>query len=95
MSVSWNEVPCIGQNGPISGYLLYYTNTTFNDTVNNDTVNITGGDNRQYILTGLIPYTNYTVTIKAYNDAGIGPTSEIIQQTLESGKYTLIFCKLQ
>ena len=86
MNVSWNEVPCIGQNGPITGYLLYYTNTAFNDTVN-----ITGGDNRQDILTGLTPYTNYTVTIRAYNDAGIGPTSnEIIQQTVESGKYTLI-----
>ena len=87
MSVSWNEVPCIGQNGPITGYLLYYTNTTFNDTVN-----ITGGDNRQYILTGLTPYTNYTVTVRAYSDAGIGPTSnETIQQTVESGKYTLLF----
>ena len=87
MSVSWNEVPCIGQNGPITGYLLYYTNTIFNDTVN-----ITGGDNRQYILTGLTPYANYTVTVRVYNDAGMGPTSnEIIQQTLESGKYTLIF----
>ena len=87
MRVSWNEVPCIGQNGPITGYLLYYTSTTFNDTVN-----ITGGDNRQYILTGLIPYTNYTVTVRAYNDAGIGPTSnEIIQQTVRSGKYINIF----
>ena len=70
MSVSWNEVPCIGQNGPITGYFLYYTTT-----ISNDTVNITGGDNRQYILTGLTPYTNYTVTVKAYNDAGTGPTS--------------------
>ena len=85
MSVSWNEVPCIGQNGPITGYLLYYINTTF-------IVNITGGHNRQYILTRLTPYTNYTVTVRAYNDAGIGPTSnETIQQTVESGKYTLIF----
>ena len=84
MSISWNEVPCIGQNGPITGYLLYYTNTT--------TVNITGGHNRQYILTELTPYTNYTMTVRAYNDAGIGPSSnETIQQTVEFGKYTLIF----
>ena len=85
MSVSWNEVPCIGQNGPITGYLLYYTNTTF--------LNITGRDNRRHMLTGLTPYTNYIVTVRAYNDAGIGQTSnETIQQTVESGKYTLIFC---
>ena len=85
MSVSWNEVPCIGQNGPITGYLLYYTNTTFTDTVN-----ITGGNNRQYMLTRLTPYTNYTVTVRPYNDGGIGPTSnETIQQTAETGKHML------
>ena len=85
MSVSWNEVPCNGQNGPITGYLLYYTNTTFTDTVN-----ITGGDNRQYMLTGLTPYTNYTVTVRPYNDGGIGPTSSKTQQTAEDSKCVLI-----
>ena len=89
MTISWDEVPCSGQNGPITGYLLYYTNTTFNDTVN-----ITGGDNRQYTLTTLTPYTNYTVTVRAYNDARTGPaSSEVIQQTGEAGKsiITLVY----
>ena len=87
MTVSWDEVPCSGQNGPITGYLLYYTNTTFSDTVN-----ITGGDNRQYNLTTLTPYTNYTVTVIAYNDAGTGPaSSDVIQQTGEAGKSMIIF----
>ena len=82
MTVSWDEVPCSGQNGLITGYLLYYTNTTFSDTVN-----ITGGDNRQYNLTTLTPYTNYTVTVIAYNNAGTGPaSSEVIQQTGEASK---------
>ena len=82
MTISWDEIPCSGQNGPITGYLLYYTNKTFNDTVN-----ITGGDNKQYNLTTLTPYTNYTVTVRAYNDAGTGPaSSELIQQTEESGE---------
>ena len=82
MTISWDEVPCSGQNGPITGYLLYYTNTTFSDTVN-----ITGGDNRQYNLTTLTPYTNYTVTVIAYKEVGTGPAgSEVIQQTGESGK---------
>ena len=63
-------------------YLLYYTNTTFNDTVN-----ITGGDNRQYNLITLTPYTNYTVAVIAYNDVGTGPaSSEVIQQTGEAGQ---------
>ena len=82
MTISWDEVPCCGQNGLIIGYLLYYTNTTFSDTVN-----ITGGDNRQYNLTTLTPYTNYTMTVIAYNDVGTGPTSsEVIQQTGEASK---------
>ena len=82
MTISWDEVPSFGQNGPITGYLLYYANTTFNNTVN-----ITGGHNRQYNLTTLTPYTSYTVTVIAYNDAGTGPaSSEVIQQTGEAGK---------
>ena len=87
MTISWDEVPCSGQNGPITGYLLYYTKTTFSDTVN-----ITGENNRQYNLTKLIPNTNYTVTVIAYNDGGTGPTSsEVIQQTKKAGKSIIIF----
>jgi len=79
--VSWDEVPCSGQNGPITGYLLYYTNTPFSDTIN-----LTGGENRSYTLTELRPYTNYNVTVSAYNDVGTGPTSDIrIQQTEQAG----------
>ena len=86
--VSWDEVLRSGQNGPITGYLLYYTNTTFSDTIN-----ITGGENRSYTLTELRPYTNYTVTVSAYNDAGTGPTSDNrTQQTEQAGQlvYSLL-----
>ena len=86
--VSWDEVTCSGQNGPITGYLLYITNTTFSDTIN-----ITGGENRSYTVTELRPYTNYTVMVSAYNDAGIGPTSdERTQQTEQAGQlvYSLL-----
>ena len=88
LTVSWDEVPPSGQNGPITGYLLYYTNTSFSDTIN-----ITGGENRAYTLTELRPYTNYTVTVAAYNDVGTGPTSDNrIQQTEQAGQlvYSLL-----
>ena len=82
MIVSWNEVPCSGQNGPITGYLLHYTNGTFSDTIY-----ITGGSYRQHILATITPHTNYTVRVTSYNDGGIGPVSSgITQQTKQAGK---------
>ena len=88
INISWDEVPHSRQNGPITGYLLYYTNITFSDTIN-----ITGGENRSFTLTELRPYTNYTVTVSAYNDAGTGPTSDNrTQQTKQAGQlvYSLL-----
>uniref|UniRef100_A0A1X7SVV6 Uncharacterized protein n=1 Tax=Amphimedon queenslandica TaxID=400682 RepID=A0A1X7SVV6_AMPQE len=81
MTVSWDEVPCNGRNGPITGYYLTYTNITSNTSY---TVNITGGDNRMYNLTGLIPYTNHSVSIIPYNYNMNGPARQEIQLTAES-----------
>ena len=84
MIVSWNEVACNGRNGPITGYYLMYTNITSNTSYS---VNITERNSRMYTLTGLIPYTNYTVSMIPYNYNEIGPISDnVTQQTLESGK---------
>ena len=90
MTVSWDEVPCNGRNGPITGYYLTYTNITSSTSY---TVNITGGDNRMYNLTGLIPYTNYTVSIIPYNYNMTGPARQEIQLTPESSKIILIIVK--
>uniref|UniRef100_A0A1X7SM80 Fibronectin type-III domain-containing protein n=1 Tax=Amphimedon queenslandica TaxID=400682 RepID=A0A1X7SM80_AMPQE len=83
MTVSWDEVPCNGRNGPITGYYLTYTNITSNTSY---TVNITGGDNRMYNLTGLILYTNYTVSIIPYNYNMNGPARQEIQSTPDESK---------
>uniref|UniRef100_A0A1X7SS49 Fibronectin type-III domain-containing protein n=1 Tax=Amphimedon queenslandica TaxID=400682 RepID=A0A1X7SS49_AMPQE len=91
MTVSWDEVPCNGRNGPITGYYLTYTNITSNTSY---TVNITGGDNRMYNLTGLIPYTNYTLSIIPYNYNMNGPARQEIQLTAESSKVTEISISL-
>ena len=85
MIVSWGEVPCNGRNGPITGYYLTYTNITSSTSY---TVNITGGNNTMYTLTGLIPYTNYTVSIIPYNYDMTGPARQAIQLTDESSKST-------
>ena len=87
MIVSWDEVPCNGRNGPITGYYLTYTNINSNTSY---TVNITGGDNRMYNLTGLITYTNYTVSIIPYNYDMTGPARYEIQLTPETSKLSKI-----
>ena len=82
MTVSWDEVPCSRQNGPITGYLLFYSSATYSNTIN-----VTGRDNRHYILTTLTPYTNYTLTVTAYNNDGTGPpSSKVLQLTEEIGE---------
>ena len=88
IKISWDEVLHSRQNGPITGYLLNYTSTTFSDIIN-----IIGGENRSYTLTELIPYTTYNVTVSAYNDVGTGPSSDNrIQQTEQAGQlvYSLV-----
>lgn len=38
-------------------------------------------------LTGLRPYTKYTLVVQAYNQVGSGPLSEpLLTQTMEDGK---------
>ena len=49
---------------------------------------IVGEGNRQYNVTGLTPYTNYTVQVAAVNDVGPGPYSEpaLTVETLQEGE---------
>ena len=43
-------------------------------------------------LTGLRPYTRYTLVVQAYNQVGSGPLSELLTtQTLEDGKFLYNF----
>lgn len=78
MNVSWDPVPCNRRNGPIAGYYLTYTGSTFN---------ITDSDTRYIILEGLMPYTNYTVSVTPYNVNGEeGPLLDGVQLTGESGE---------
>ena len=81
LSVVWGTVPCPQQRGPITGYKLRYSNGTF-------IASIMGEENRQYSVTGLTPYTNYTVHVAAVNDGGTGPYSDpaLTVETLQEGK---------
>ena len=68
LSVVWGTVPCPHQRGPITGYRLRYNNGT-------SIVNTTGEGSRQHVLTGLTPFTNYSVQVAAVNEGGTGPYS--------------------
>ena len=63
LTVQWGTVPCPDQRGLITGYRLQYSNGT-------SIVNTTGEGSRQHVLTGLTPFTNYSVQVAAVN-AGV------------------------
>ena len=81
LSVIWGKVPCPHQGGPITGYRLRYSNGT-------SIVNTTGEGSRQYVLTGLTPFTSYSVQVAAVNDGGTGPYSDpaLTEETLQDGE---------
>ena len=66
LTVQWGIVPCPDQRGPITGYRLRYSNGT-------SIVNTTGEGSRQHVLTGLTPFTSYSVQVAAVNAGGTGP----------------------
>ena len=75
MSLRWREVPCVQQNGPITGYIVRY-----------DTICGAGKDVRQYksvvttgdIIDGLTPNTEYAFQVAAVSVNGTGPFGEPI-----------------
>ena len=77
VTLTWNDLPYIDQNGPLLGYVIEYTP----DGGMTSTTLLTG-DNQ---LTGLAACTNYTMRIAAQNDVGTGefssPLSVITNET--------------
>ena len=74
----WGTVPCPQQGGPVAGYRLRYSNGT----------SITETVARQHSLTGLTPFTCYSVQVAAVNDGGTGPYSApaLTVETLQDGE---------
>ena len=71
----WREVPCVQQNGPITGYVVRYYPTcgTGRNVQQNKSV-VTTGDT----IDGLTPNTEYAFQVAAVNVNGTGPFSEPI-----------------
>ena len=74
LMVEWK--PPSSPEGIITTYMVTYNDTTV-DTSNNDT---------NYTITGLDPYTNYSITVLACTSNGCGDQSDVvIATTAEEG----------
>ena len=50
-------------------------------------MNTTGEESRQHVLTGLTPFTNYSLQVAAVNDGGTGPyDTTLTVETLQDGE---------
>ena len=71
----WGEVPCIQQNGPITGYVVrYYATCGAERNVQQNKSVVTTGDTIEY----LTPNTEYAFQVAAVNVNGTGPFSELV-----------------
>ena len=77
--VQWGSVPCIHQNGQITGYSVRYGVVGSGNT---ETMNVTGSG---AMISELIETsTNYSVEVAAVNSAGVGEYSDPIMVPTES-----------
>ena len=75
VSLIWREVPCVQQNGRITGYVVRYYATcgTDRNVQQSQSVERTGTT-----ITGLTPITEYAFQVAAVNVKGSGPFTELI-----------------
>ena len=75
ITVQWGEVPCIHQNGAITGYSVQYGVMGSGST---QTMTVSGASTTQTTITGLNPSTTYSIQVAAVNSAGTGEYSDPI-----------------
>ena len=89
ISVNWQLPPGISQDGPITGFTLYYQKTGASDQAN--TVTVDGGTVLSKTITGMEKYTEYDIQVSAFTYAGEGPKSSVVtKRTSEDGKTCLV-----
>ena len=69
ITVQWGAVPCIEQNGNITGYIVRY---------GSQTQSVSGRSVTETTISDLTPSTTYNVQVAAVNNAGTGDYSNII-----------------
>ena len=82
ISVSWDPVLAVLQNGAITGY-----NITYQSLTENDSGFVTAGPNdRQANLTGLKEFVEYNISVVAFTVKGDGPPFVFIVRTDQDSK---------
>lgn len=87
--VQWLPPPQEHIHGVIKHYIVEYFKATDRNNIKNIT---TAGNSTSLNLTSLLPYTNYSVRVRAVNNVGPGPVSkEVANTTWEDGN-CIWFC---
>ena len=87
ITVQWEMVPCIHQNGPITGYSVRYG---VMGSGSSQTETVSGASVTEVTLSSLLKYTNYAVQVAAVNSADTGVFSEpVLQLTNDRSKADL------
>ena len=80
ITVQWGSVPCIHQNGDITGYSVQYE---VMGSGNTQTMPVSGASTTQTTISNLTPSTTYSIGVAALNSAGTGvysdPTNQMTQ----------------
>ena len=78
ITVQWGEVPCIHQNGDITGYSVQYG---VMGNGNTDIMTVDGASTTEATLSNLSVFTNYSIQVAAVNSAGTGVLSDPVFQS--------------
>ncbi len=89
ITVTWDMVPAIDQNGIITMHeVLYQPLETFGGLISTQTLNASGLE-RSIMLINLQEFVNYNISVRAYTSVGNGPySSEVTALTLQDGEYS-------
>ena len=74
ITVQWETVPCIEQNGDITGYKVRVLESGEMERVED----VVGDDVNEVTISDLTPSTTYSIQVAAVNNEGIGPYSDLI-----------------
>ena len=86
LNVSWQPPPEVDHNGPIT-YVIQYTRTA--ESTGPTSVNVTSGIT--YMISGLVAFVDYSVTVAAMNVKGTGPfSSNKTGRSGENGEFQLL-----